>query len=388
MASDSYSGAPRRILCVHQGGELYGSDRSFLQAVAALRRQYPGAYIAVLLAADGPLEALLREVSDEVRVRDLLVLRLANMLVTLFKCTIGLPFYVARAWWTGRDADLVYVNTSVIADYMIAARLSPRRFILHVREIPKAKVMPVIRGFCRFSGAMILFNSRATADAFALPATQRQAVIHNGSDPVPLSPRSEVPQHFSAERPLRLSLLGRINNWKGQDLLVEALALLDAAERAKLNVRIVGGIYGNSTEPRDALLRQIAAAQLEPVVSVEDFKDDPAEVYAWSDANVVPSRLPEPFGRVAIEAMAIGRPVIAAGHGGLLEIVEDRQSGWLFPPNDAAALANIIRSIQADPPAVTTRGAAALERFSRDFSTDAMSGKLRSTISQWMGWER
>lgn len=377
---------PNAILCVHQGGELYGSDRSFLQAVGALRQQYPAARITVILAADGPLVALLREVSDEVRVRDLVVLRLADMVTTLLKCTVALPCYVARAWWDGRRADLVYVNTSVIADFMIAARFSPRRFILHVREIPKPKVMPVIRGFCRFSGAMILFNSQATGDAFALPASQRQAVIHNGSDPVETVPPIDLPARFSNDRPLRLTLLGRINNWKGQDLLVEALALLSVEERAKVRARIVGGVYGSSTELRDSLDRQVEGAGLQDVVSIEPFKDDPGEVYAWADANVVPSRLPEPFGRVAIEAMALGRPVIAANHGGLVEIVEDGRSGWLFPPNDAAALAGVVRSILAEPASVAERGKGALARFTRDFSTQAMSDRLRTIVSRWMGW--
>lgn len=383
MTFDSKNAALHRILCVHQGGELYGSDRSFLQAVAALRQQYPGARITVVLAADGLLADLLREVSDEVRIRDLLVLRLANLVVTLLKCTVALPWYVARAWWDGRRADLVYVNTSVIADFMIAARLSPRRHILHVREIPKARVMPVIRAFCRFSRAMILFNSRATADAFALPATQRQAVIHNGSDPVENLPPSELPAQFSPGRPLRIAMLGRINNWKGQDLLITAVGLLPSEARARLRVRIVGGVYGGNEEPLEALHRQIAEAGLGEVVAIEPFQDDPSGVYAWADVCAVPSRLPEPFGRVAIEAMAWRKPVIVSAHGGLVEIIEDGVSGWYFPPNDAVALAAVIASLVDNPPMVADCGERALARFQQAFSTEAMATSLRGIISEW-----
>lgn len=374
------------MLCIHQGAELYGSDRSFAQALAALRAQFPQAHITVVLAADGPLVPMLRAHCDEIVIRDLLVLRLANPLITLLKCTIGLPWYLARAWAEGLRADLVYVNTSVIADFMIAARLAPRRYIMHVREIPKPAALPVVRGFCRFSRARILFNSQATRDAYALPADQPQAVIHNGVDPVPGSAPCHPPAAFTRERPLRLALLGRINNWKGQDLLVEAVARLSPEERALLHVRIVGGVFGQATAPRDALMQAIANHVLGDTVSVEPFQDDPSEVFAWADMIAVPSRLPEPFGRVAIEAMAAGRGVLAAEHGGLVEIVRHQHSGWLFPPNDAEKLLEALRWLIAHPQTLADYGAGALEDFHRAFSTEAMSGALRKKIVRWMDW--
>lgn len=372
------------ILCVHQGGELYGSDRSFLQSVAALRQAYPNAHIHVLLAADGPLASLLDSVADEVRIRDLIVLRLARLGETLVRLTIALPWFLFKAWQDSRDADLVYVNTSVIADFMLLSRFSPRRFILHVREIPRPRMLPVVRAFCRISGARILFNSAATATAFALPRSQPQQVIHNGSDPVADPHAPAPPTRFSQERPLRLSMLGRINSWKGQDLLIDAVAMLPQETRAQVQVRIVGGVYGSDQSLRDALLHRIAENQLEDIISIEPFQDDPADIYAWSDVSIVPSLLPEPFGRVAIEAMAWARPVIVAAHGGLVEIVEDGLSGWHVPPGDAPALSRRIAAIVADPTSLPAMGMGALDRFNRAFSTAAMNNRLKRTISQWM----
>ena len=77
----------------------------------------------------------------------------------------------------------------------------------------------------------------------------------------------------------------------------------------------------------------------------EPFCADPAPLYRWADVVVVPSRLPEALGRVAIEAMAHRRPPLVARIGGLPEIVEDRVSGWIVAPNDAAALARTLREI-------------------------------------------
>lgn len=372
-----------RFLCVHQGAELYGSDRSFLQAVEAMRNGWPDAHIRVVLAVDGPLRQRLEQYADEVVTRNLCILRLANPLTTALKATAALPYYVWAAWRDIARADLVYTNTSVVADYMLASRFAPRKSVIHTREIPKPKAMPVIRALCRLPGANIIFNSHATKNAFRLPARQRQAVIHNGVDIVAGAAPPEPPGAFSAARPLRIAMLGRISDWKGQDLLIDALSRLLPAERECIRLRIVGSAYRDLVEPVAALEAKIAADGLDSLVTLEPFRDDPAEVYRWADICAVPSRLPEPFGRVAIEAMAHGRPVIAAAHGGLLEIVEEPESGWLFAPNDPDSLAVVIRHAIADPAQVRKRGEGALVRFGASFSSQGMSRALQRVLKQW-----
>ena len=373
-----------RILCVHQGAELYGSDRSFLQVVESIRRGWPNAHLRVILAADGPLRALLEKVADEVVIRNLCVLRLANPISTISKGTIGLPYFVGAALREIRRADLVYINTTVIADYMIAARFYPRKCVIHVREIPKSKAMPVVRCLVRESRARIIYNSHATEHAFALPARQPQTVIHNGVAPVAAPKLLELPQTFSRERPLRIAMLGRISDWKGQDLLIDSAASLAPQDRERLAIRIVGSTFGNAIEPNVALQLKIDAAGLTDYVTLEPFKDDPTDVYLWSDICAVPSRLPEPFGRVAVEAMSHARPVIAAGHGGLVEIVNDKADGWLFTPNDTQALATAIKSALDDPSGVATIAEAALKTFLDKFSSETMSSKICATLESYM----
>jgi glycosyltransferase involved in cell wall biosynthesis len=79
------------------------------------------------------------------------------------------------------------------------------------------------------------------------------------------------------------------------------------------------------------------------------FVSDIYNVWRASDIAVVPSTEPEPFGMVAIEAMACGLPVVAAAHGGLLDIVLDGQTGLLFEPRDASALAEQLFCLACDP---------------------------------------
>jgi glycosyltransferase involved in cell wall biosynthesis len=208
--------------------------------------------------------------------------------------------------------------------------------------------------------------------------------VHNGVNAIGETSPLALPSEFNPHRPLCIAMLGRISDWKGQDLLVQAVALLSPANRARVKVRIVGGTFRDMREPLDMLGAQITAADLGDVVTLEPFLNDPSEIYRWADLCVVPSRLPEPFGRVAIEAMAYGRPVIAAAHGGLLEIVEDGHSGWLFPPNDADALRRAIGEALDSPSMLQHRAAKALLRFQKHFSTTIMMDRLSKTLRKWI----
>jgi glycosyltransferase involved in cell wall biosynthesis len=101
------------------------------------------------------------------------------------------------------------------------------------------------------------------------------------------------------------------------------------------------------------------------------FRADVPELMRASDAVVHASVYPEPFGRVIVEGMLAGRPVIATRAGGVTEIVDD-DTGVLVPPNDAGALARAIESIAGDPghaAAMAARGAA---RARKEFSIAAM----------------
>ncbi len=92
------------------------------------------------------------------------------------------------------------------------------------------------------------------------------------------------------------------------------------------------------------------------------FVPDPSEHYRWADIVTVPSRRPESLGRVAIEAMAHGRPPLVSAIGGLVEVVIDGETGWHVPPGDAAALAGKLREIILRPDACVfrRRGAVAI----------------------------
>jgi len=149
-------------------------------------------------------------------------------------------------------------------------------------------------------------------------------------------------------------------------------------------LRIAGNSFEGATH-EDKLRDLVAARNLNDIAEFTGFVADPRPIFAWADVVAVPSRLPEPFGLVAIEAMAHARPVIAAAHGGLLEIVEDGQTGWLFTANDTQALARCLSEAIGNPDAVQARGIAGRARFETSFSADAYQANFAAVFEQISG---
>jgi glycosyltransferase involved in cell wall biosynthesis len=133
-------------------------------------------------------------------------------------------------------------------------------------------------------------------------------------------------------------LPGRLARWKGHAVLVKAIHRLAARDVVCV---MVGGDQG-----RDQYRREIESLASSLGVTarlriVGDCRDMPA-AYMLADVVVSASTDPEAFGRIAVEASAMGRPVIATDHGGARETVQAGETGWLVPPSDPVALAQAL----------------------------------------------
>lgn len=366
-----------KIACVHQGYELYGSDRCFVESVAALRQTYPQAEIEVVLPREGAIVDALKPFADRLVYEPLFILRRKDLAWLAALGWLTLPLALIRAARRSARADLVYINTSVVLDYQIVARLFPSRVLLHIHEIASGPVRTVLRALGLWSGARLIFNSRATRDSFAPPAERAFDVIYNGID----GPPQAEPTTYDGLRPLRLALIGRINRIKGQDVLLAALSKLPDDLRRRVHLRMVGGAFENPG--LEAQLRaDVVAAGLGDTVSVEPFANDTAPIYRWADVVVAPSKLPESLGRTAIEAMAFGRPALVSAIGGLTEVVADDETGWHVPPGDAQVLADKLKIIIESPAAWCEFGERARARYLRLFSRAAATEALGAAAAR------
>lgn len=136
---------------------------------------------------------------------------------------------------------------------------------------------------------------------------------------------------------------GRISRIKGHHVLIEAMAQIN---RDDVFCIMIGDDQGR-VEYRQELEAAIAAHGLEGRVRLIDHCNNMPAAYMLSTVVVVPSVEPEGFGRVPVEAQAMGRPIIAADHGGVRETIIAGETGWLVPPRDAGALAKAIKEALA-----------------------------------------
>ncbi|TPI55885.1 glycosyltransferase family 4 protein [Mesorhizobium sp. B3-1-7] len=370
-----------RIACVHQGYELYGSDRSFAESVAALRAAFPAAEIEVVLPREGPIVDILRPHASRIVFEPLWVLRRQAILKLATIEMARLPAALWRAWRRMRDNDLTYINTSIIADYALAARLLPRKALLHIHEIPEGVLRKVLVALMRWSKADLIFNSRATRATFGDPPAldakgRRTHVVYNGV----AGPAAALPMTYDGSRPLKVLLLGRVNRIKGQEVLLDAVASLQAELRDRVEVRLVGGAF-ESVEREQALAELVGRMGLTGHVEVLPFVSDPADHYRWADIVTVPSRRPESLGRVAIEAMGWGRPPLVSAIGGLVEVVADGETGWHVPPGNSAALAGKLGEIILRPDLWRDFAAAGRARYEAVFSEPIAAAAIVAIVA-------
>ncbi|WP_431854384.1 glycosyltransferase family 4 protein [Azospirillum sp.] len=139
------------------------------------------------------------------------------------------------------------------------------------------------------------------------------------------------------DRPVIL-LPGRLTRWKGQTVMIDALAKLGRKDVVCL---LVGSDQGRSGY-RQELEERARRAGLAGVVHITDHCSDMAAAYMLSTVVVSASREPEAFGRVIVEAQAMGKPVIVTSIGAWQETVLPGETAWVVPPDDADGLAKAL----------------------------------------------
>jgi glycosyltransferase involved in cell wall biosynthesis len=112
------------------------------------------------------------------------------------------------------------------------------------------------------------------------------------------------------------------------------------------------------------------------------YRADVADLYPAFDIFVLPSRKPEPFGRVTVEAMMQGRAVIATNHGGTCELIENGVTGMLVSPSDPNSLATAIDVLLADRNLRERMGQAAALYARNNFGLPRYEEKMRDIIDQ------
>lgn len=347
------------IVFVHSSDEHYGADRILLDIEAALPADWrPRAEFWLptdMPHGSRPLCHELERRGARVRHVDLPVLRRAYLrprgLVGLSRRLLALHREL-RA----QRPDVVYCTTSAMFLVAPIARRAGARVIGHVQEIWGPTETRVLGPMANRLHQVIAISG-AVRDSLPAPVRQRTVVVLNAT-PEPPSSRP-LTEH---DGPLRFLVASRWNAWKGHRTLLEAWDRLDHPGRL-----VVLGAAPSSGGSVDvpALVRELRFPES---VEVVGEVDDAGTWIEGADVVVMPSDNPEPFGLVAVEAFARGRPVLASDGGGLSDIVSDGEDGWLFTRRDPEALAEVLTGLTRA--SVATAGAAARQSYEQRFTAD------------------
>lgn len=202
-------------------------------------------------------------------------------------------------------------------------------------------------------------------------------VIHRGVALERFHPSSVAPLHLIKlsnewrlpDGCLIVMMPGRLTRWKGHHVLIDAIGKLN---REDVFCVLIGDDQGR-TEYRKELETAIAEKKLEGRVRIIDHCNDMPAAYMLSTVVVSASTDPEGFGRVPVEAQAMGRPIVATNHGGAMETVIDEQTGWLVPPHDAQAMADAIaKALNMDGTERAHMATAAMMNVAQNFTRERM----------------
>ena len=268
--------------------------------------------------------------------------------------------------------DLIHANSlSVALLGGIVARINRIPILMHKRY---ATSYGILDRFCEKLLHRVILVSEATRWDFA--PVEKQTLIYNG---VNLGAFQASPEEietlrtelFSDDEPDTAVLVGvvtRITPEKGIHVLVSAIRELKG--KANVKLLIVGGPYfEKDVAYMDTLKQEVADLGIEDSVIFTGFLSDTRIVTSLLDIVLVPSIIPEACPRTIIEAMAVGKPVIATPLGGSKELVTP-ETGILVPPEDALAVADAITTLAADQERLTVMGNAARDRAVQLFSSE------------------
>ena len=297
---------------------------------------------------------------------------------------------VSRIIGLSQNYDVIYANTQkAFVLSAIATAITRRPLVFHLHDILSTHhfsktnlrvVITLANLFCR----LVIANSEATKKAFieADGNPDLVNVVYNGFHPDRYLEQPDLRTHLRKELNISdqfvVGCFSRLSPWKGQHVLLSSLEKLPE----NVIVLLVGDALYGEDDYVQQLHQQIGQAKLTDRVKFLGFRSDVPDLMQACDVIAHTSTSAEPFGRVIVEAMLSRRPVIATAAGGAMELIRDRQTGWLVEPGDVNALTTAITEIQqleatSDLPSIVQAAyGEAVDRFSVCKTNDQIGALL------------
>jgi glycosyltransferase involved in cell wall biosynthesis len=253
--------------------------------------------------------------------------------------------------------DLIYANTQkALVVGAIASIFAHRPLVYHLHDIlspehfSPTNLRIAVTLANRFA-VLIITNSQASKTAFIQSGGKPELikVVYNGFEPAayitPAPTISAIREKLGLAERFVVGQFSRLSHWKGQHILIDAIAQCPENVTAIL----VGDALFGEQDYVQELHQKVTALGLENRVQFLGFRADIPQLMAACDLIAHTSTSPEPFGRVIVEGMLCGKPVIAAKAGAVMELVEHENNGLLFTPGNFQELSELINTCVQEP---------------------------------------
>lgn len=342
----------KTILYLHAGAEMYGADKILLELVSGLDKTKFRPI--VILPTDGILRKKLEEANIFVHVISYPILRRKYFnpkgiidYISNYKNRSDDIIRFLRA--NNISIDLIHVNTLAVLE---GIRLKKKLNILlywHIHEIiTHPKIINNFLCWCvnQYADKVIAVSKPVKQHLINSGVNSKKIkVIHNGINSNIFSPDVKSDYLYKEwnipRNAVKVGMIGRINNWKGQEDFLEALApLLNRCEN--LYLFIIGSAFEGQEWRINNLKEKIANLSHNERIVFSKFRKDNYAVEHFFDILILPSTSPDPLPTVVLETMGCGRAVIGYAHGGITEMVKDGYNGKLVKPLSKEDLRNAV----------------------------------------------
>ncbi|HSE05732.1 MAG TPA: glycosyltransferase family 4 protein, partial [Methylomirabilota bacterium] len=408
------TGPPYRVLFIENSRGLGGStvslcnllsglDRKVIEPIAAFartdQRQYAVAYCGPSVRTE--LVPFTRTLAVSAALRSLLSWAARGPMLTSAASAIPavvddlfltLPT-VSRLYRLGRahGVQCIHQNNGFDVSAVVAARLLGVPILAYQRG--REWNSPAVRFFCRFVD-LFLANSQATREILRGlgVSSERICVVYPPVDVELFNPAGgggAARREFAVERDQRtFGIIGSLRERKGHRVFLRAAARV-MREQSGARAFVIGEAAPKDAAYRQELMHLADELGIRDRVTFTGFRSDVKELIELLDVVAVPSVKPEPFGRVIIEAMAMGKPVVASRAGGPPEIITHEENGLLVTPNEHEPLAAAITRLLSDRDFAATIAARgqqdARRRFSLSTHVEIMQAVYTTLISTGRG---
>jgi glycosyltransferase involved in cell wall biosynthesis len=374
--------ADLRVLFVQGAGVRAGAERALLARLRHLPEK--GIEPTVAFLVDGPFRLEVARTGVET-----VLLGPAPRL----RSPTLLPGVVAELAALARSRDTAVMEgcgekMSLLAGW--AARLAGCRTMYNLQDAPRRDTRATLTQLAAASGRhdAVVVPSRWMADAFGRLPGMRATVIPNALvlEDLPDRPADVRAIAGWPRDALVVGLFGRLVAWKGADVFLKAARAL-AGTHPDVRFLVCGGtLYGEEPRFSDRLLGLARDLEVHDRVRFVGHREDALELIAGCDLICHCSLEPEPFGMVVLEAMALGKPVIASRAGGPEEMIEHGRTGILLDPGDPGRLATEIAGLADDPVRSGTLAGEAQAVARRDYGSlgaaEALSSLYRDVAAK------